>query len=91
MTDWSLLEEGKRKGKRYERWHEVHCPPELVTGHYERMSALAIREVIKDLQAEEARRGRVPEVEPIALPTTRPSRALLGYDPMKSQFRGDLT
>jgi hypothetical protein len=88
VTESWIVEKGVRKGKPYAKRHHLHVPIDLATGHLERLSDLAVREAIKDLQAEQERR-RVPEVEPIALPTSRPRRAPRAHDPMQSQFRGD--
>lgn len=47
--------DGERKAKRF----PLNVPLDLATGQYERLSDLAIRESIKDLQAEQQRRKDV--------------------------------
>lgn len=56
MTESYIVTIGSAGGQRTAERRPLHVPVELATGQLERLSDLAIREAIKDLTAEEARR-----------------------------------
>lgn len=64
---------GRRRGERYAERRALQIPWAAATGHYERLSELALRELLNDLTEERDRRSS-------------PARART-YNPLLSQVR----
>lgn len=75
---------GRRVGaKRF----ELRVPLDVATGRYERLTNLGLRETLKDLSAEQARResGTPPEPTAPEAPGLTPTKK---FDPFASQIKG---
>ena len=84
MSDYEtyIVEIGHSQGRRYSKRLPLNAPLHVATEEYERLSDLALRDTINDLQAEQARRSA-------ALTRRREVAAACGdYDPTTSQHRG---
>lgn len=57
MSEVWITAKGVRKGKAWARRFEMRVPLHLATGQLEKLSDLQVREAIRDLQAEQERRG----------------------------------
>jgi hypothetical protein len=77
-----IVEIGSAQGRRYSKRLPLNAPLHVATEEYERLSDLALRDTIHDLQAEQQRR------QALAVRRHEVAEACGDYDPFASQHRG---